>query len=262
MPLKTYTNNNDKQITNTTYSGVVFTNAESKIMQTRFSIAYFNKLMKISIALRNNAGSNDAYATYDTDNQVSVYVSPTKAFMLWHMIKTNLSEPTIHNVCIELKNGLFKISDGSEYGSDNYCFSISYADEAGNVNEVVYETKSSFYTAAYNYNDDKFNTVTFSDMELTMLAMVLEEYYKASSYAVAATVMEANMYKRNAQVELIKAIADKVGVQGGGASKQFNSKTFLQGSNNSNNSSSNTGELNGIPKYYEATTFESIANNM
>ena len=42
--------------------------------------------MKISIALRNNAGSNDAYATYDTDNQVSVYVSFVKAEMLKRMI--------------------------------------------------------------------------------------------------------------------------------------------------------------------------------
>lgn len=255
MPLKNYSNNNDKQITNLTYSAIAFTNPDSKIMQTRFSINYFNRLMRISIALRNNAGSNDAYATYDTDNQISVYVSASKAYMLWQLI-SKLDEPDVHNVCIELKNGLFKISDGSEYGTSNTCFSISYADEAGNVNEVIYESRSN-YTAAYNYNDGSFNTETFSKLELNTVAMALEEYYKASSYAIAATIMEANMYKRNAQVELIKAIADKVGVQTNG-SRPFNSKTFLQ----SDNSRSSNGELNGIPKYYEATTFENIANNM
>ena len=85
MALKNY-NNNERQITNTTYSSISFSNPESKIMQSKISISYFNKLMKISIALRNNAGSNDAYATYDTDNQVSVYVSFVKAEMLKRMI--------------------------------------------------------------------------------------------------------------------------------------------------------------------------------
>lgn len=257
MPLKNYANNNDKQPTNITYSSIAFSNPESKIMPSKFSISYFNRLMKLSIALRNNAGSNDVYATYDTDNQVSVYVSFSKAYMLMNLI-SKLKDPDVHNVCIELKNGLLKVSDGSEYGTDNYCISISYADEAGNVNEVVYETKGQYHTAAYNYSNGSFNSEVFKMLEIDTITMALNEYYKASSYAVAATVMEANMYKRSAQVDIIKAIADKVGVQNV-SNRQFNSKTFLQGNNSS---PASKGELNGIPKHYEATTFENIANNM
>lgn len=255
MPLKNY-NNNEKSITNSTFSSVSFSNPESKIMQSKFSISYFNRLMKISIALRNNANSNDVYATYDTDNQVSVYVSFSKAIMLKTMIDKLKSDPDIHNVCIELKNGLLKVSDGSEYGTNSTCISISYADESGNVQEVIYECKTDYHTAAYNYSDGSFSSEIFNDLELDSISMALEQYYYASSYAVAATVMEANMYKRQAQIDLIKAIADKVGVQTGGV-KQFNSKTFL-----SNNNNSNKGALNGIPKEYEATSFDSIANNM
>lgn len=255
MPLKNY-NNNERSITNSTYSSISFSNPESKIMQSKFSISYFNRLMKISIALRNNAGSNDAYATYDTDNQVSVYVSFSKAIMLKKMIDKLRSDSNIHNVCIELKNGLLKISDGSEYGTDSTCISISYADESGNVNEVVYECKTDYHTAAYNYSDGSFSTEVFKDIELDSISMTLEQYYYASSYAVAATIMEASMYKRQFQVDLIRSIADKVGVQSGNSSKQFNNKTFL------NNNTSNKGEINGIPKEYEVTSFENVISSM
>ena len=137
MALRNY-NNNERNITNSTFSSIVFSNAESSIMQSKFSIGYFNKLMKISIALRNNAGSKDAYATYDNDNQINVYVSYTKAYMLARMIEKFQQDPNIHNVCIELKNGLLKVSDGSEYnGAGVPCISISYADESGNAMVVM-----------------------------------------------------------------------------------------------------------------------------
>lgn len=261
MALKTY-NNNDKNITNSTYSSITFSNGDSRIMQSRFSISYFNKLMKVSIALRNNAGSKDTYATFDTDNQVSVYVSNTKAAMLSAMVKKMLSDSSIHNVCVELKNGLLKVSDGSEYGSQNYCISISYADESGNVNEVIYETKSDAYSAAYNYRDGQYSSECFKDMELNSIIMTLDEYYKASSYALAATVMEASMYKRNSQYEQIRAIAEKVGAQSS-SKQQFNNKTFLSGSSdNSGYTGSSSGGMNGIPKEYEASSFDSIAGSM
>lgn len=259
MALKNY-NNNERQITNTTYSSISFSNPESKIMQSKISISYFNKLMKISIALRNNAGSNDAYATYDTDNQVSVYVSFVKAEMLKRMIDKFINDESIHNVCIELKNGLLKICDGSEYGINNTCISISYADESGNVNEVIYECKSNYHTAAFNYSDGQFSTEVFKDIELESFSMALEQYFYASSYAVAATVMEASMYKRQAIYDIIKSIADKTGASSD--NKQFNNKTFLSSSNNQSRNNNKNGGMNGIPPEYESTSFDSIASNM
>lgn len=265
MALKNY-NNNDKNITNTTYSSIAFSNPDSKIMQSRFSISYFNRLMKISIALRNNAGSNDAYATFDTDNQVSVYVSATKAHILHMMIEkfkhgVSSDGEEINNVCIELKNGLLKIF--KNYTTNTICFSISYADETGRVNEVIYETKGpDIYTAAYNYEDGKFSTESFNDIELEYFDMALEEYYKASSYAIAATVMEASMYKRDSQYQLIKQIADKVGVSTS-SGKAFNNKTFLSNNNSNSKPSFSNGSISSdIPNEYETTTFDSIAESM
>ena len=273
MAFKNYNNNdNNNAPTSTVFSSINFSNPESKVSQSRFGIDYFNKLMRISIALRNNAGSNDSYATYDNDNRVSVYVSFTKAKMLMDMIKDFRTNPDIHNICIELKNGLLKISDGSEYGATAPCISISYADESGNVNEVIYEMKNAYYAAAFNYNSDgTYESRSFPDMELDAINMTLGEYYKAASYAVAASIMEASMWKRQSSYDLLKGIAEKVGYQSGkGGGSNFNNKTFLSGnnggnrnqSNNQQNSGSNGGGMNGTPKGYESATFDSIASSM
>lgn len=261
MAFKSY-NNNQNQISNVTYSGVSFSNPGSKIGQTKLSISYFNKIMKISIALRNNANGGDDYATYDNDNAVSVYASFTKAKILADMISYMKENKDVHNVCIELKNGLLKVSDGAEYGSSSPCISISYARDAdAAVSEIIYQTKEGFYSGAYNYNDGKYETKGFDDMELDTFQMCLEEYYRASSYAVAATVMEANMYKRNAMIEILKAVADTVGASTGNKGGNFNNKTFLSNDGN-NNSSSNFMNPPSIPKEYETSTFDDIANSM
>ena len=70
MSFKSY-NNNDRQPTNTTYSPVSFSNPEA-LEGSRINVAYFNKLLQISIQKKN--GTKGTYATYDTDNQVSIYL--------------------------------------------------------------------------------------------------------------------------------------------------------------------------------------------
>jgi hypothetical protein len=261
MAFKSY-NNNDRTPVNTTFSGVSFSNPESSIGQTKISISYFNKVMKVSIAMRNNAGSNNEYATYDNDNAVSVFISNTKAKILSELITMLKTNQDVHNVCVELKNGLMKVSDGSEYGSQYPCISISYASEDGSVHEIIYQTKGNYHTGAYNYSDGHYETKVFNDIELDTFQMVLDEYYKASSYAIAASVMEAGMYKRAYETDLIRSIAEKVGAQTSSNSNngsKFNNKTFL--SNGSNQAASSSGN-NIIPKEYETSTFDDIANSM
>ena len=261
MAFKPY-NNNEKNLTCSTFSNISFSNPESNIAQTKISIGYFNKVMKISIAARNNNGSNDNFATYDNDNAVSVYVSNIKARILYLLIQKLISDPDTHNVCVELKNGLIKVSDGSEYGSSSYCISISYAGEDGSVNEIVYQTKSGFHTGAINYSDGSYQTMAFDDIEINTFMMTLDEYYKASSYAIAATVREANMYARDYEINLIKSIAEKCGVQMGSGNNnaaKFNNKTFLS---NSGNNSNNVSSGSMIPKEYESSTFDDIAASM
>ena len=265
MAFKSY-NNNDKGPVCTTFSGVSFSNPESSIGQTKISISYFNRVMKIAIAARNNNGSNNEYATYDNDNAVVVYASNIKARILYLLIQKLKEDPNTHNVCVELKNGLIKVSDGSEYGSSVPCISISYASEDGSVHEIVYQTKEGFHKGAANYSNGSYQNVLFDDIELDTFAMTLDEYYKASSYAIAASVWEANMYRHEYEINLIKSIAEKSGVQIGSSNNnnsnpaKFNNKTFLSNNNGGNNTKSSTGSM--IPKEYESSTFDDIAASM
>jgi hypothetical protein len=90
--------------------------------------------------------------------------------------------------------------------------------------------------------------------------MALDEYYKASSYAIAASVWEANMYRHEYEIGLIKSIAEKTGAQIGSNNSnpaKFNNKTFLS---NNNNQQNNNGSM--IPKEYESSTFDDIAASM
>lgn len=260
MAFKSYSNN-DKSPICTTYSGISFSNPESSIGQTKISISYFNKVMKIAIAARNNNGSNNDYATYDNDNAVCVYVSNIKARILYLLIQKLINEPDTHNVCVELKNGLIKVSDGSEYGSSSYCISISYASEDGSVHEIIYQTKEGYHTGAANYENGSYQTVAFDDIELNAFMMALDEYYKASSYAIAASVWEANMYRHEYESNLIKSIAEKCGVQASSNANpaKFNNKTFLS---NTGSGSSNDNANSMIPKEYESSTFDDIAASM
>lgn len=263
MAFRTY-NNNDRTPTSTVYSGISFSNPNSDIGQTKISIGYFNKVMKISIALRTADDSNN-YASYDNDNAVVAYVSNVKAEILYRLIQQMMSDKDKHNVCVEVKNGLIKVSDGSEFGSPTPCISIIYSTEDDAVHEVVYQTKADFHNGAINYSENKFDSVVFNDIELDTFAMALHEYYKASSYAVAATVWEAGMYKREYEVNLIRSIAEKVGVQlssGNQNPARYNSKSFLSGSEGG--SQGNSGMMNPptIPKEYESSTFDDIASSM
>lgn len=258
MSFKSY-NNNDRQPTNTTYSPVSFSNPEA-LEGSRINVAYFNKLLQISIQKKN--GTKGTYATYDTDNQVSIYVSITKAKMLYDLIQKMKSDESIHNVCIETNKGLLMVSDGSDYGVNSPCISISTADEAGNVATAVYQTKAQYHKGAYNYSMDtkEYKDQYFDDLELEIFENVLIQYYNAGTYAVAATVMEANMYKHNAMRNVISAIAEKVGADtGSGNGGCYSNKSQFLGGNGSNN---NGNGMVGTSKEYEAASFDDIAHGM
>lgn len=258
--MKSY-NNNERQVTNTTFSSMSFSNSESKISHSKFNISYFNRVLKVGIALESKDQANSSYVVYDNDNQTAVFISWGKAKILSDLIKKMKSDASIHNVCIELNGGLFMVSDGSDYGTTNPCFSITRGDDNG-VTTVIYETKNS-YSGAYNYKDTQnYETYNAQNLELEAFETVLEEFYRTATYAVAASVMEANMYKRDYTNNLLQSIGEKVGARtsnnnnGGG---NYNSRSFLGGGNN-NSSQSNTTSNND--NGFSQSSFEDIANSM
>ena len=268
MAFRTYNNNNQNGPSNTTYSSISFFNSESKVMASRFSVSYFNKIMKIQIARKIETPDNSN--KYD-ENPPTFYLSNMKAYSLYKGLREMLDgRATYKNVCQDQKNQLLMISDGSEYGVHDYCIAILTKDESGQVSKVVYETKDHTYAA--NYDDQgNFETIPVPNHEIEAFAMTLYEYFKASSYAVAATVMEASMYKRQGQYDRIMQIAEKVGVpiqnsgngySGGGGNYRG---SFLSGSDtgSSGNGSRNMGSNDmNPPKGFEPATFDSIAESL
>lgn len=258
---KTY-NNNKENITVTTSSPISFPNPNSKIMPSRMWIDYFNKLMRINIAPRNPNSDKNDYSTYDMDSKVCVYLTFYRAKELFDMIEKMKSDDSIFNVCINTTSAMFKVSNGKEYGSDNYVFAIC-TDKDGSVLEMQYETQSDRYKEPYNFADGKYEEFVSSTLELDTFQMCLMEYYKASSYAIAASIADSESYRRHRQTELIKSIAGKVGVKVGG-SKQYGNSTFLSRTTMAASPSiNNDNNLNGVvPAGYDETDFSDIANAM
>lgn len=264
MALGNNYNNNDNKPTVTIYTPISFSNPENSVCESKLNISYFNRLLKVGIALKKNTSSNNNYDTYDNDNQSVVYVSATKAKILADLIKVFKEDKDVHNVSVELKNGLLMVSDGSEHGINNTCITISSADQSGTVNTVVYVTKKDFHKGFVNYDKEKneYTENVFDNIELDTFEMLLLEYFKASSYAIAASVMEANMYKHAAINNKLVAIAEKLGVSnnnsGGG---NYNSGSYFNnaGSKKSDGGMNYSSDDN---QEYTASSFDDIANAM
>lgn len=259
MAFKSY-NNNQSGPTNTTYSGISFFNSESNVMKSRFSIAYFNKIMKIQIARKIDTA--DGSNKYD-ENPATFYLSNMKAYALYVALRDMLDgKSAYHNICQDQKNQLFKISDGTEYGTKNYCISISTKDEDGSITEVVYECKD--HTMSANYDGKgNYETVPVLNQEINAIAMAFNEYYKASSYAIAASVMEAGMYKRQGQYDLITRIAEKVGVPVNNGGNGYSGGGRSGGSFFGNNGSRQLAPSDmNPPKGFEPSTFDNLAETL
>ena len=263
MAFSTYNNNKqDDKPTTTTYTPISFPNPASTVQPSRLSISYLNKVMTVSIAPRINEGSED-FPRYDADNPVKVYISHNNAKLLHDAAVDMFTNGKKNNVCVETKNGLFKISNGVEFGSESPCISITHATQDGtNIVETVYQTKAN-YSVAYNYSDGEYSTMNFPMHEINTFLMVLEQYYLASSYAIAASIRDADAYKYKYISDIIKNIATKVGVatdtRTNSSNGNFSSHTFLNGGNQNNTSRQ---DMNGIPKGYEQSSFDDIVNSM
>lgn len=251
-------NNENKQPVQVTYTPMSFSNPESPLSKSRLSFSYLNRLLKVSIAMRNNENTNDNYATYDTDNEKVVYVSHTKAHTLLNAIKEMEENDDIHNVCIETNYGLLLVSDGSEFGSSSPCIAIITVDDNKNFETTIYQTKSNYYKSVSNYTagDSTFTEKFHNSIELDEFKNLLAQYVNASTYAIASTVMEAGMYKRNAMNERIYAIAEKVGAitsnKGGG----YKNNSIL------GNGGSSSSSPASVPEEYEESSFDDIANSL
>lgn len=230
-------NNNtskDQRPVSNVFSSINLANADSSLQATKLTIGYFNRLMQISIAPRNPASPGEEYPTFNNQSAVKVYISYSQAKMLHDAMVDMFQNPKTDkkNICVETKHGLFKISNGEEFGSNSPCVSIMYVDGAlGKTVEAIYQMKNN-YEVAYNYENGKFSTQKFPNLEVDILMVAFREYFNSANYAVASSIHEASMYRENYAQNILKSIANKVGAvqentRTNSAPNSFSNHTFL-----------------------------------
>ena len=275
MAFQTFNNNVAQDRPNvTTYTPISLANPESKIQASRLTINYFNKMLQLKISPRMPASPNEMFPTYAKDGAVSVFLSYTQAKMLCDGIRDVFLGPNKekhNNICLETKNGLLVISNGIEVGSSSPIVKILYTTQNNSSpQEIIYQTKNN-YELPCDYSEGKYSTIKYPNMEIEVLAMIFEQYYMSASYAIAASVRDANLYETTKRNDLIKAVAQKVGVDlrafspNNGTSNNYSSYSFLQSSQDNYNTPvteySSAQTTTNIPKAYQSETFDDVVRS-
>lgn len=218
MAYNSYSNNKDanKPFEPNVYTAYRWNNAESNVDKTCMTTAMWKQMMKIGIfPVKENSGDN---VSFDMENGLMVYLNHAKAKMFANELRNFLRDPITYNgVGVTSGQGIITISNGSEFGTKNPVFVIRKVDETGNVtSSFAYEVKSDYYFAIRNYTGGREfskETNSYANLEIEEMIMVLEEYCKGMTYAVAYSMMDANKYNYDRALNRINSIAEKLGVE-------------------------------------------------
>ena len=258
----TYNNNEKKNYSPSVTSAYRYSNPDSNIDKTQLSFSFWNKLLKVSIAPKKQT-ENDEIA-FDHDNAGSVFLSHTKALILYKEICNFLKNPEgIDNVGVSSgKDGLIYLSSGKEFNADGPCLVIRKIDEKGHpISNFVYEFRRGIHTAVVNYVEKTadFETHVYDTIEIEQVANLLKSYYESMTMAVAYSIQEANKYDTSRLNTKLKVIGEKLGVEfnkpSNGNSRGSNSSYF---SSNKSNSSSTSSGYNGASNSFSSGSLDDI----
>lgn len=264
--MNTYDNNENRPSV-TTYTPLSFANPDSTLYASRLSISYFNRMMAISISPRNPVSPNESFPTYNKEGAIQIFITYTQAKLLHDgFIDIIHGKSKHHNVCVETKNGLLMLNDGVDKGTDPY-IAIHYVNKNSNTQSVTYYQFKRNYELPCDYVENKYDVIKFPDHEIDTFLMVLESYYNAASYAIAASVAESGMYRQRFINEALKSIAGRVGasLNFGGKSTSPGGFSFLGNANQTsfdNNSGGgfdpNTALSGGTDGVAKSPTFDDV----
>lgn len=241
MALGNYNNSNKAEYKDpTVYSNYTFSNPESKVDATKLSFKYWKNSLAISISPRKN--TNDSTISYDYQNQITIYLSHTKARILAEQIKALLSDEKLDSVGVNSGSSIITINRGTKYGTSNFVMEIVGLGEDGSATgSIAYEFKGNGYhygicNIENNGGALGFDRIDYNTLELEQLITLLEEYYKAMTGAVAFSVVDQNKYGSDRTLD---KIAEKLGVnQNNGNGNNYNRNSYFDNPNNARNTSS------------------------
>lgn len=236
--------NTKKDSSPTTYSNVRLSNPTSSVDPSSVTFSYWKGLLRLEVTpMKLNA---DSTYNYDRDNSVSVFLSPTKAFMFYQQMLAFRQNPDAYvNIGINTKSAVMYLTNGvSEFGEDNkgIFLVIKSVNEHGEVTSAIayqFKTSSNDYYGIVNYvggsNFSK-NYDFAATIELDILIRVFDNYIDAIGGAYAATVVDASRFSTNTIIGRINAIHDKLGIEySGSGNKRRGSNASEFFNNNGNN---------------------------
>lgn len=243
----------------TTYSDYRMNNAESDIDSTCLAPRFWKSNLCLSIYPRKNTGNDEV--SFDTDNGVTIYLSHAKARILANELRNFLNDPLNYNGCgVTSGAAAITISNGVEYGKNTPVLTIRKVDDAGNVTSAFsYEFKQNYYFAIKNYDGKQFTSdyESYKNIEIEMLITLLEEFVKASTNAIAATVHKS-AYTTYRIDNKLDTIAQALGVDlknAGGNRKPYSNNSYF---NSASKSAGGSGYPSSNSVSYGSATIDDI----
>lgn len=259
----TYSNNQRSSNTPelTVYSNYRMNNAESQIDATCITFRYWKSNLCIGIFPRKNINDNDN-VSFDMDNGITIYLSHTKARILANELKLFLSDPIKYNsVGVPSGQAAISISNGSEYGKNTPVVTIRKVNDNGEVTaSFAYEFKTNFYFSIRNYDGKNFDSVydEYNNLEIEQFITVLEEYIKASTNAIAFTVMDQRKYSSSRIENKIESLAAGLGIDissnSGSNRARYSGTSYFNNTNSTNTENS----YNSTSSNYASATIDDL----
>ena len=244
MALGRNTDNNKKNYSPNVYSAYTFSNSNGVIDSTRLSASFFNKMLKLTIEPKKD-GSTVENPDWDTDNGISIYLTHTKARMLYDEIcEFQKDRKGNKNLGVPSGVGLISISNGSEFGEDIDCLVLRKLN--GDTGEVeasyVYEFKTDYHYAIRNFEHESkdFDKIYYNNLEIEQFKTLLESYYVATTNAIAASVIDNMKYDVSRVNTKLDSVCEKLGIEYNNSKSNYSNKSYFNNRDSKTPSSSSS----------------------
>lgn len=227
MSLGDFSNNSNYNNNKKTYSPKVFSqykmsNAESNVDATSLNPSFWNNMLVLAISPKKD--TNDGSIAFDHENAATVYLSHTKARLLFEEICLFQQNPEMYsNVGVTSGSGLIRLSNGKEYGVNCPLLIVSKLDAStGEVqSSYAYQFKQDYHYTIRNFDQDTldFDKIYNNNIEIEQLKTLLIQYYEAMSGAMAYSVIENMKYDISRINTKLDSCAEKLGVEYKGKSQ-------------------------------------------
>lgn len=232
------------------------------------SYQFYNGLLKISISpMLPNAKPGDR-KLWDTDNQISVWLTQSKAKILHDEILYALDHPDECNNggVASGAEGLISFSNGKELGATSPCLVIRKINQSGEVMAVyAYQFKTEHHKSVRNFKPEapsQYDTHMYPMLEIENLLNILEDYSRQISGATAYAVMNGMKYDINKMNTKFSLIMDKLGIEQSNYYNGRNSNTSYFNGGNSNQNNQAPSNFMPSPAPMESTSMDDLGAGM